>query len=237
QIALVGRNDTTYTDTGLAGATQYYYRIRATNQVGDSDYSATAAVATRLAAPLLAVVNLTHAEVDLSWTQTGNDHYLLERSFNGGAFATVADNIPFTTTSYVDTDVATRGTYAYRLTAFNVNPADSAVSGVVSVTNAPIVIDHMAGFDSHDDLTGNGTAQFTNRLVRLTTNLNAAGSAFSNQRVNIDRFTTSFTFRIHDGTNPPADGFAFVIQNNAPTALGGNGGALGYGGMGNSVAV
>jgi hypothetical protein len=237
QVALVGRNATTYTDTGLAAATQYYYQLVATNQVGDATPAGPVGVATRLAAPLLAVVNLTHAEVDLSWTRTGNDHYLLERSFNGGPFATLADNIPVTTTSYVDTDVATLGTYAYRLTAFNVNPTDSAASNVVSVTNAPVVVDHSAGFDSHDDLTGNGATQFTNGLVRLTTNLNAAGTVFTNQRVNIDEFTASFTFRVHDGTNPPADGFTLIIQNNSPTALGGGGGSLGYAGIGNSVAV
>src|SRR5262249_33401535 len=73
--------------------------------------------------------------------------------------------------------------------------------------------------------------------VRLTTNLNAAGSVFTNQRLNIDRFSTTFQFRIHDGSNPPADGFTFVVQNNNPTALGGNGGGLGYGRMGRSVAI
>src|SRR5262249_53210153 len=36
QIAIVGRNDTSFTDTGLSAGTTYYYRIRATNQIGDS---------------------------------------------------------------------------------------------------------------------------------------------------------------------------------------------------------
>jgi hypothetical protein len=120
------------------------------------------------------------------------------------------------------------------------NPTDSAVSNVVSITNAPVVIDHSTGFTSHDDLTINGNA-FTGGTagsnLRLATNLNDDGSAFTNQRLNIDQFATSFTFRIHDGTNPPADGFTFTIQNNAPTALGAGGGCLGYCNIGNSVAV
>jgi hypothetical protein len=237
QVALVGRNDTTFTDSSVQGGTQYYYRIRATNQIGDSDNSNTAPVASRLAAPLMAVVNLTHAEVDLSWTRTGNAGYVLARSFNGGAFSTVFSTSDPAVTSYFDMNVATRGTYAYQLTAMNVNPNDTAMSSVVSITNAPVVIDHSAGFVNHDDLTGNGTTQFTNGLVRLTTNLNAAGSVFTNQRLNIDRFNTTWQFRIHDGTNPPADGFALVIQNNSAAALGGGGGGLGYSGMGNSVAI
>jgi Legume lectin domain/Chitobiase/beta-hexosaminidase C-terminal domain len=72
-----------------------------------------------------------------------------------------------------------------------------------------------------------------------------AGSAFYNTLTNIQTFTTDFTFQL---TNAVADGFTFTIQNNAPTALGGLGGGLGYGadpnpndggnaGIGKSVAV
>ena len=53
-----------------------------------------------------------------------------------------------------------------------------------------------------------------------------------------DGFTTRFTFQTFDGTSPPADGFAFVIQNDAVTAMGHCGGALGYGHqVGNSCTV
>src|SRR5262249_31746522 len=44
QVAHVGRNDTTFTDSGLAPGTQYYYYIVATNQVGDAVPSNTASV-------------------------------------------------------------------------------------------------------------------------------------------------------------------------------------------------
>src|SRR5262249_53722935 len=44
--------------------------------------------------------------------------------------------------------------------------------------------------------------------------------------------------RLSEGTQPNyADGFTFVIQANAPTALGQGLGGLGYQGIGNSVAV
>ena len=39
QIGTVGANVTTYYDTGLNSGTNYYYRVRAYNQVGDSPYS------------------------------------------------------------------------------------------------------------------------------------------------------------------------------------------------------
>ncbi|MCK5148277.1 fibronectin type III domain-containing protein [bacterium] len=39
ELGLTGANTTTYTDRGLASATSYVYRIRATNSTGDSGYS------------------------------------------------------------------------------------------------------------------------------------------------------------------------------------------------------
>ena len=39
EVATVGADVTTYSDTGLKKRTVYYYRIRATNANGDSTYS------------------------------------------------------------------------------------------------------------------------------------------------------------------------------------------------------
>jgi len=47
-------------------------------------------------------------------------------------------------------------------------------------------------------------------------------------------FEISFNFQV---TDPGADGFAFVIQNESATALGVGGAELGYGGISKSVAV
>jgi len=46
QIATVGANVGTYSDTGLAGNTWYRYRVRASNAAGDSAYSNTAVAKT-----------------------------------------------------------------------------------------------------------------------------------------------------------------------------------------------
>jgi probable HAF family extracellular repeat protein len=87
-------------------------------------------------------------------------------------------------------------------------------------------IDYSSGFNSHFDLTSNGSATFTNGVARLTDgNLSEAGSVFINAPVNITRFDTSFTFQL---TNAGADGFTFVLQGVGPIALGTAGGGLGY---------
>jgi hypothetical protein len=51
-------------------------------------------------------------------------------------------------------------------------------------------------------------------------------SAFWTTPVNIQAFTTNFTFQL---TSAVADGFTFTIQDAGPTAIGGYGGYLGYG--------
>ena len=69
-----------------------------------------------------------------------------------------------------------------------------------------------------------------------------AASAFFSTPVNVAQFSTQFTFQL---TNANADGFTFTIQNDGTTALGPDGGGLGYGpdtaggsgGIPNSVAV
>lgn len=47
QIATLGANATSYSNTGLSDATTYWYRVRATNTAGASAYSSTASATTR----------------------------------------------------------------------------------------------------------------------------------------------------------------------------------------------
>jgi hypothetical protein len=249
QIAIVGRSDTSFTDTGLSAGTTYFYRIRATNQIGDSTYSNTVSADTRIVTPVLSVTNVCSCEIDLSWTPSGNDHYTLERAFGTGNFQIIAANLPINQTTYQDNDpilLTQRGTYRYRLTAFNRMPDEQAVSNIVSAANAPVVIDHSTppegGFVTNDDLTANtspgGRAVFVSGLARLTdAGPNEAGTVFSNIKVNITNFSTTFTFRFSEGSVPRADGITFIIQGNSPQALGGFGGGLGYAGIRNSVAI
>jgi hypothetical protein len=94
------------------------------------------------------------------------------------------------------------------------------------------------GFADQTTLVVNGNAQFVGGIARLTEPMNdQEGSLFSVGRVDVTRFVTSFTFQLVPGSATPADGMTFTIQNNTESALGGGGGALGYSGIGNSVAV
>ncbi len=244
EIATVGRNVTTFTDSGLTPGTLFYYRVVATNQAGDSAPSNTATVRTRMAAPVLTVGDVCVGSIDLSWTGTANNHYDLKRSTDGTHFTLIA-TVPASQTTFMDTGLA-NGTYFYQVTAVSIFPegTDTGDSNVAKATIGPITITHFIspgnpGFTDHSDMLASGSAQFTTEnLLRLNNNFGQAGSAAEVQRVGIRGFTTSFEVRLHEGTQPnPADGFTFLIQTNGPTALGGGGGSLGYQGIPNSVAI
>jgi hypothetical protein len=97
-----------------------------------------------------------------------------------------------------------------------------------------------------NDYTLNGNLEATNAgrpaivggELLLTSAANGeATSAWYNTPQALGNFTASFTYNFITGTPTPADGFAFVLQNDGLTALGGGGGALGYlgGNLGNTA--
>ncbi len=96
-------------------------------------------------------------------------------------------------------------------------------------------INFSSGFSGETTLTLNGSAKLNGTRLRLTDGgASEAGSAFFSTPVNVQSFTSTFTFQL---TNATADGFTFTIQGVGPTALGVAGGSLGYAGMPTSVAV
>jgi hypothetical protein len=75
--------------------------------------------------------------------------------------------------------------------------------------------------------------------LTMTTNVGSeAGSAIYNTPVGYQNFTAEFTYSDTQG-NPPADGIAFMLENDSrgTKALGGAGGSLGYAGITPSFAV
>ena len=226
QVNTVPRDASTYTDNGLRGSTAYFYRVRATNQVGDSEYSNVAVANTRVQPPTL-TADTCVGLVSLAWNATADGHYDIERSPDGISFTTIR-SVDASTTSFQDIGLAL-GTYVYRVEAFAVG-GDSSLSNSLTITLGPILIDHSLGFDSHAELNENGSARFTSEGVASLNNLsNQTGTFFTTQRVGVRRFSTSFGIRLHEGTDPRADGLTFTIQGVNPTALGPAGGGLGYG--------
>jgi hypothetical protein len=193
------------------------------------------------------VVDVSASAIHLSWTPVADDHYAVERSTDGTKFDVIA-SVPAPQTSFTDAGLA-RGTYFYRVRAFN-SDGDSSLSNLSKATIGPINVDHsdaVGGFTDHDDLHANDSAQFAETVGRLASDANQRGSFYALERPGIRTFTTTFTFRIHEGSETRGEGFTFVIQADpdGTRALGPRGGGLGYGpdrpsagrGVRNSVAI
>jgi hypothetical protein len=242
QIATVSPGATTFTDTNLQPSTAYFYEVVASNALGDSIKPPQANATTLIAPAVLSVTGTGSSEIDLSWTATANSVYQILRSTDGSHFTQI--NTVAATTTYEDSQLAP-GTYYYEVKGVDTD-GETALSNIVHATvGQPIGINHAAGFNDSSGLTANGSASFTSSpfttptVAQLTDGgFGEASSIFSNQALDVRSFTTTFTFQMYNGTSPfGADGLAFVIQGNSPTALGGGGGGLGYQGINNSVAV
>ncbi len=226
-----------YTDTGLTNGTAYYYVVSAVNGAGESGNSSQVNATPQLTVPGVpanVVATAGNGQVGLSWSASnGATTYNVKRSTtSGGPYTTVGGPAA---NSYTDTGLTNGTTYYYVVSAVN-GAGESGNSIQVNATPQAntTVINYGSGF-SAGGLQLNGKATLNGTRLRLTDGGTfEASSAFYTTPVNVQNFTTNFSFQM---TNAAADGMTFVIQNNAATALGGSGGALGYAGMGNSVAV
>ncbi len=141
QIATVGANVTTYTDTGLVVNTTYWYRVRAYNVCGDSDYSnqASATPVPPPSAPSsLTATTASASQINLSWTDNSSneDGFKVERSADGTNFTQIAQVLP-DTTSYRNTGLAPSTTYYYRVRAYKVG-VNSDFSNVASASTTAL---------------------------------------------------------------------------------------------------
>jgi hypothetical protein len=107
-------------------------------------------------------------------------------------------------------------------------------SAPASATYQPQIPAYSAGFNAAG-LTLNGGSILNGTRLRLTDGgFNETRSAFYSTPLNIQGFNSNFSFQL---THPNDEGITFVIQGNSPTALGAAAGDLGFGGIGNSVAI
>jgi hypothetical protein len=137
QIATVGANVKSYSNTGLSASTTYTYRVRAYNAGGDSDYSniAFATTLTPPAAPSnLKATAVSRSQINLAWNDNSNNEktFAIERCRGATCtnFALIA-NVAANKTSYSNTGLSRNTTYRYRIRAYN-DAGYSAYSNIAS---------------------------------------------------------------------------------------------------------
>ncbi len=180
QIATVGANVKTYSNTGLSGNRRFYYKVLSHNSAGVSAYSNTANDVTPPQAPtgLTAVpagnTATTWNQMNLTWTDNASAEagFKIERgTAAAGPFTQIATNTASVRT-YLDTGLAANTTYYYRVRAYNAN-GNSLYSNTASspTGNAPPVLTAIGT----KTVAGGSTLAFTaaatdpNKIVTTTT--------------------------------------------------------------------
>jgi autotransporter-associated beta strand protein len=204
--------------------------------------------------PNLSTTPLSGSSINLTWFDSSTapntaTSYSIEESTDNNTFGVVA-TAPAGATSIAIGGLSPSTTYYFRIRGHN-DIGYSTYSNVSSATTTSAVpgLNFSSGFGSstvQNQFTMNGSAHFATSNLELTTTGNAsqAGSGFVTAPIDVTSFQTQFTFQTTSGSST-GEGLTFTLQNVSPTALGGNGAALGYGpqagggtaGIGNSVAI
>lgn len=138
EIATVGANVTSYSNTGLKESTTYYYRVRAYNSAGYSDYSNEASALTLPAAPSnLTATAISSTQINITWTDNsgGELGFKIERRTSTGTYRQIATVGPNTNT-YNDSGLARNTRYFYRVRAYN-SAGDSSYSNEATAKTRP----------------------------------------------------------------------------------------------------
>src|SRR3954452_22739808 len=142
----VANDLTSFSDTGVAPATAYWYRIRSRNAVGTSAWSNVVTVTTPSNAPPTppaapsgtAATAISSSRIDVSWTDNSSNEtgFVVERSPTS-AFTTVqSSSVPAGATTFSDTGLSATTTYWYRVKAVNAAGSSAASPATSATTKA-----------------------------------------------------------------------------------------------------
>ena len=141
----VSEAGTTYTASGLAVGTTYYYRVTPRNSCGDGTAASGDETTTDVPA---ALANLVSANpvcdgFDLSWdASTGATDYLVEID-DDPAFGSVDISVTQAGTAYTASGLSQNTTYYYRVTPSNTCGDGTAASGDATTTDVPAALTNL----------------------------------------------------------------------------------------------
>jgi hypothetical protein len=176
-VKKTGANVTTYTEAAgaLTEGTAYTYRVSSVRGSTASAASATATAGVPLVAPTQLSSTAVTGAVALAWADNSGHEsgYLVERSANGGPWATLG-TVAANVTAYADTTLSPGNSYQYRVLATgpggNSAPSNTAAHGIVAGVptvfsqkwkdnwNAALAVNHPWAKLLFDNANASGTA-------------------------------------------------------------------------------
>jgi len=143
-VTTTAANVTSYSNTGLAASTTFYYRVAAINATGSSNYTAVATATTQTppsapSAPSAFTATATStAQINLAWTDNSSNEtgFKIERSTTSNGTYTLVTTTAANATSYSNTGLAASTTYYYRVFATNA-VGDSSKISASATTQTP----------------------------------------------------------------------------------------------------
>jgi hypothetical protein len=187
-----------------------------------------------------------------SGTYTGAQSAMIQDATSGATIYYTTNGTTPTTASAIYTGpfiVSTTGTLTAMAVAsghtasaaatanYTISSTSGGSSGGGSGGTNPPAVNYPTGFTSANLALVGGPLLAAGALELTDGGNNEAHAIWYSTPVNVQKFTTDFTFQITPATANASDGMTFTIQNTGLTAHGGIGGALGYQGIKQSVAV
>jgi hypothetical protein len=168
-------DSTTYSDTGLNDGTKYFYRVYASNGIGNSGYSNIPNAITPMLPPdSLTAVQTVGEEVKLQWHDASSNEsgFYIERKKGSGGTYSVIDSVGANVSTFTDMTGVGGSHYFYRVRGYN-SYVRSAYSNEVNLTLTGIKSDR-PGVPDKFDLSQNYPNPF-NPSTKITYQLPAAG--------------------------------------------------------------
>ncbi len=144
QIASVGANNTSYTDSGLQPSLTYYYTVCAQNSAGTNCATTYASSTTQsgstvtvpMAPSGLGATALSSSSIRFSWLDNSNNetNFLVSR-WNGSAWSQIA-SVGANATSFTDSGLQPSATYYYTVCAQNSAGANCATTYTYATTQS-----------------------------------------------------------------------------------------------------
>ncbi|AXA36788.1 N-acetylmuramoyl-L-alanine amidase [Candidatus Sumerlaea chitinivorans] len=223
-IATLGVNVTSYSDTGLSPNTTYYYVVRASNSAGASANSSQASATTLPNPPAapsgLSATAVSSSQINLTWTDnsTNESNFVVARSTTSGGPYTDIATLPANTTSYSNTGLSANTTYYYVVRATNAGGSSANSNQASATTPVPdIIVDNPSATFSGTWTTASSATDKYGADYRYATSGSGATATYNANVPIAGNYRVSVWYS--QGTNR---------ANNAPYTVNFSGGSLTY---------